>query len=166
MKTSITLLIMFLHAASSTQGQEPKKVLEDGMAVSWHFDDTNIHFEMSAPTSGWVTIGFNEASGIKYSYLLMGNVVNGKAYVVEHFSQSPGNYSPIENLGGTVQVWNISGQEEKGSTTIEFTLPIGRPTAYQKELLKGKKYHMIMAYSVDDDFQHHSIMRTSVEIQL
>lgn len=166
MKTSITLMLIFLHAACSTQGQEPKKILKDGMTVSWYFDDTNIHFKMSAPTTGWVTVGFNETTEIKNAYLLMGHVTDGKANVVEHFTQSPGNYTPIENLGSPLQVRNVSGQENKGNTTINFTLPIDRPTAYQKELVQGKQYQMILAYSLEDDFQHHSIMRTSVDIQL
>lgn len=166
MKTSVVFLIILFHTTCSTHSQEPKMITKNGITVSWYFVDTNIHFEMSAPTSGWVTIGFNELRGTKNAYLLMGHVVNGKANVVEHFTQSPGNYNSIEQLGGTLQVQNVSGQETNGTTTIEFTLPIGQSTTYQKELIEGKKYHVILAYSVDDDFQHHSIVRTSKAIQL
>lgn len=166
MKTFLILAIVFSNIMCTTEGQEPNKVTKNGMTVSWYFGDKEIHFEMSAPTNGWVTVGFNESSGTKNAYLLMGHIVKGEANVVEHFTQSVGNYSPIPDLGGTVLVRNVSGKEKNEKTSLKFSLPIDKATEYQKKIIEGEEYHMILAYSVDDDFQHHSIMRTSVEIQL
>ncbi len=166
MKTFLILAVVLSNIMCTTGGQEPRKITKNGMTVSWYLDGKEIHFEMYAPTKGWVTLGVNESSGTKNAYLLMGHIVKGEAYVVEHFAQSPGNYTPIQDLGGPVRVRNVSGKEMNGKTSLKFSLPIGKATEYQKELIEGKKYHMILAYSVDDDFQHHSIMRTSVEIQL
>src|SRR5680860_113687 len=147
MKTFIILVFVLSNIMCTAEGQEPKKVMKDGMTVSWYFDGNEIHFEMYAPTKGWVAIGLNEYSGIKNAYLLMGHIVKGEADVVEHFTQSPGNYVPIQDLGGVVRVRNVSGKEKNGKTSLKFSLPIGKATEYQKELVEGKKYHMILAYS-------------------
>jgi len=166
MKTIIILVFLSSNIMCTAEGQEAKIVMKNGMTVSWYFDDKEIHFEMYAPTEGWIAFGLNEYSGIRNAYLLMGHIAKGEADIVEHYTQSPGNYRPIQDLGGSVQVQNVSGKEKNGNTFLRFSLPIGKATEYQKVLVEGKKYHMILAYSVDDDFQHHSIMRTSVEIQL
>jgi len=82
------------------------------MKVSWSFVNDRIYFEMSLPTDGWVTIGFNTHTGTKGAYLLMGNVVNGKPNLVEHYTLNPGNYKPIKSLGETTQVRDVEGAGE------------------------------------------------------
>jgi hypothetical protein len=159
-------MLVFQTYLASEMHHIPNRIEKNGMVVTWQFEKDLIHFQMSAPTTGWVTIGFNESSTIKNAYLLMGRVLNGKTEVVEHFTLSPGKYKPITELGGKTMVNHISGQERAGTSTIKFSLPMGMLSKYQKQLIKDRKYHMIMAFSREDDFQHHSIMRTSVEVQL
>ena len=54
---------------------------------------------MKAPTDGWIAVGFNTHSGIKGAYLLMGNIINKKVNLIEHYTISPGKYSAISKLG-------------------------------------------------------------------
>jgi hypothetical protein len=96
----------------------------------------------------------------------MGNIINGKVNLEEHYTKSPGNYSPISRLGVDPQVENVDGVQQSRKTTIRFSLPTTPLSKYQKALSKGKEYYMIMAYSQEDDFQHHSMMRTSVNVKL
>ena len=143
-----------------------KQIKKDGMTVKWEIVDDQLHVEMSAPTEGWVTVGFNENSNITGAYLLMGRVRNGKAEVVEHFTSSPGNYQPISNYKVPNQVKDIKGSENGKNTELTFKIPIAAASKYHKHLTKGSTWSMIMAYSLEDDFQHHSIRRTSVSIKL
>jgi hypothetical protein len=98
--------------------------------------------------------------------LIIARVINGRPEVVEHFTSSPGMFRPITELGGEILVANIDGEESSQTTTISFSLPIGKATDYQRALVPGQSYFLIMAYSRDDDFQHHSMMRTSIKINL
>ncbi|RMA56744.1 DOMON domain-containing protein [Ulvibacter antarcticus] len=161
----ITLLIASL--SSILLGQEHlNNIKKHGMEIQWYFDQDTIQFTMAAPTNGWVTIGFNETNSITGAYLLMGRVRQNIAEVVEHFTLSPGNYKPINSLDDHILVNNVSGVESNNTTTISFSVEVSSACKYQKELSVGKSYWMIIAYSLEDDFQHHSIMRTSVHITL
>ncbi len=164
--TILILLVMLTSLQCSGQELNGNTITKNNMTVSWRFHEDRIHFEMSAPTTGWVTIGFNTHSGTKGAYLLMGNIVEGKPAVVEHYTLSPGNYQPIESLGESPQVSDIAGVERANSSTLKFSLPVKSANQYQRELAKGLNYTMIIAYSQEDDFQHHSMMRTSVDITL
>lgn len=160
----LTLLVVGVHmvAGQVSTGRIQRK----GMTVSWHHAGDRVYFEVSAPTTGWVTIGFNESAGITGAYLLMGRVSGAKAEVVEHRTLSPGNYRPITELDGQVSVRDVSGGEENGSTTLNFSLPTQAIGEHQKSLPAGRKLHLILAYSQADDFRHHSRMRTSMNIEL
>lgn len=136
------------------------------MMVNWHFDLNRIHFELNAPTDGWVAIGFNDQVGITDTYLLMGNVINNKPNVEEYFTLRPGDYQSLKSLGISNEVKNISGYENNNNTYLQFSLPINAQSKYQRDLSIGKNYVMLIAYSQEDDFQHHSIMRTSINVKL
>ncbi len=143
-----------------------KTISKNNMNIHWHFENDRVHFKINAPTSGWIAIGFNPNKGIKGSYLLMARVKNGKAEVVEHYTLSPGNYKSLESLGEKDLVENVKGEELKNFSEVEFSLPINSKTKYRYKLNPGMDYNLIMAFSRDDDFKHHSMMRTSTQIKL
>ena len=159
-------LLCCITTSCKAQKQLMNSVTKNDMTVNWQYQNDRIHFEMSAPTDGWVTIGFNTGSGMIGAYLLMGHIVNGHTNIVEHFTSSPGNYQPISNYGVPSAVQNISGREAPKRTTLKFSLPIQATSQYQKDLTENMEYTMILAFSREDDFQHHSMMRTSVNIKL
>ncbi|MGJ3234841.1 DOMON domain-containing protein [Marivirga sp.] len=136
------------------------------MTVKWRIEEETIFFEMEATTEGWVAIGFNESTSLAGTYLLMGRVVKGKAEVVEHYTANAGSYKPITQYGITSQTHLISGTESDGITRLKFAIPLAAASTYHKELLPDSEWPLLMAYSLDDDFQHHSIMRTSLTIKL
>ncbi len=165
----LTILITCIgHWPTSGQGQQKniQTISINSMTMRWRYDNERIFFEMSAPTDGWVTIGFNTKKDIAGTYLLMGNIVNEQPKVVEHFTISAGNYKPIETFGIGSQVQDVDGIEKNGKTTLKFSLPIRAVSKYQKNLNRDLKYTLIMAYSREDDFQHHSMMRTSINVKL
>jgi hypothetical protein len=161
---AITLSSVLVISSLNAQ-DKMKKIEKNGMIVQWHFSVDRIYFEISAPTNGWVTIGFNEHDETTNAYLLMGRVVNGKADVVEHYTKSPGNYSPITDYGIASRVLDVEGSEGKATTSISFSIPVLPGCKYHKDLSQGKELVLILAYSQQDDFQHHSIMRISTKIQ-
>lgn len=165
-KNVLIILMMIINIGCNAQKNGAKILSKNKMNVSWYFENERIYFEMSAPTDGWVTIGFNTQSGTTGAYLLMGNIINGKVNVIEHFTKSPGSYSPITKLGAESQVENIEGIEENNNTLIKFSLPKKAFSKYQKDLSEGNEYTMIIAFSREDDFQHHSMMRTSEIVKL
>ncbi len=167
MKMVFTILICLqLGFISSAQENAGKSISKNGMKVEWTYAKNTIRFSISAPTQGWVAIGFNENTFISGAYLIMARVVNGKAEVQEHYTKSPGNYSSFIKLGLKTNPIDVSGKQEKTRTLISFSLPLPSNHKHQKPLNEGMEYNMIIAYSQADDFQHHSRMRSSVQVKL
>ncbi len=167
MKRTILLIsLMLTNIACNAQLSEKNNIEKNGVKVHWHFGNDRIYFEMTAPTYGWVTIGFNTKSAMDGAYLLMGNVINTKVNLVEHYTSSSGNYKAITQHGADPKVEDVEGAEHGNSTTIKFSLPIHASSKYQRDLSEGMEYVMTIAYSQEDDFQHHSRMRTSVNVTL
>jgi hypothetical protein len=148
------------------QQKNMQTISRNGMTVTWYHQNERIYFGISAPTEGWVAIGFNFSDDIKGTYLLMGNVVDNKPNVVEHFTIRAGNYKPFTALAVPSEVQHLEGIENNRNTTLSFSVPEKANSKYQKDLLPGLKYVLHIAYSGEDDFQHHSMMRTTVTISL
>lgn len=146
--------------------QQGNSVSKNGMEVSWKHESDRIRFEMSAPVTGWVTIGFNTTKGMAGCYLLMGRVKNEKVEVVEHYTQSPGEYYPISNKDVRSQLIILEGEEISNRTSISFSIPHRAQSKYQKNLFPNSEFVLVLAYSQEDDFQQHSIMRTSIPVKL
>lgn len=162
------ILILALSMSSSIINKGRKEVnciTKNSMEVCWTFSEDKIRFALKAPTTGWVGIGFNEQSELAGTYLLLARVANGKAEIVEHFVISPGDYISIESLGATPVAVLLSGVETS-DTEVTFAVPISPLHKYGKSLKEGMKYEMLIAFSREDDFQHHSTMRTSIEVTL
>lgn len=159
---TITILL-FTQIKSQTN---MRHITKNNMTVKWEYKQDYILFEMIAPTKGWLAIGFNNTKSLKDTYLLMGRVNKGKVEVVEHYVEQPGVYKPISSYGVINQTSAVEGLEEKNCTKIKFSLPIKTVSKYKKQLTENSNWNLLMAYSLHDDFQHHSIMRTSTNIKL
>jgi hypothetical protein len=167
LRTLIFLFLIGLINSNCMEAQEKMRTIsQNGMKISWTYKNDRIFFEMEAQTDGWVAIGFNDQEGMAGTYLIMGNVINGKASVVEHYTISAGNYKKFSDLGANNSVKDVQGSENKQHTKLQFSLPIKSSTQYSKDLSHEKEYIFLLAFSQEDDFQHHSIMRTSEEIIL
>ncbi len=158
--------ISFLNSDIMCQSSNTNCVTKNEMLVRWSYQGELIQFELSAPTKGWLAIGFNEKPTLSGAYLLMGRITKSGAELTEHYTISHGNYQSIESLGGEASVYEVSGKEVLGKSTVKFSIPINQQDLFRKDLSKGSTYQLIMAFSQADDFQHHSIMRTSIEVVL
>lgn len=159
-------LIFVILILCNFQTTDIRKISKNGMTVEWKYNNDRLEIMIKSPKQGWVAIGFNESSSLKGTYLIMGNVIDENVNVVEYYTLEPGLYKPIAELGGNAEAIIVSGIESNNKTTIKFSLPIASDSKFKKHLTKGATYNLLMAYSLEDDFQHHSVMRTSVKIKL
>lgn len=159
----ITVVISLTKAYSQ---KKMNSIEKNGLLVKWEYKADRIYFQLSAPTNGWVGIGFNEHENTTGNYLILGHVINGKVDVAEHYTSSPGNYKRFSELKTVTSVQHIKGIETAHSTDVSFSLPIQSNSKYARNLAEGSEFVLLMAYSREDDFQHHSMMRTFVKIKL
>ncbi|WP_222983343.1 DOMON domain-containing protein [Flagellimonas meishanensis] len=136
------------------------------MKVSWEHHENYVTFTASAPDDGWVAIGFNSKNDIVDTNLIMVAVSDDKTTAEDFYVVSAGNPKPVKALGSKSQVIDPQGSEENGITTITFSMPVVAFDNYHFDLSKGRKLWLICAYSMEDEFDHHSRMRRHIEITL
>ena len=166
MKLLTTIITLGMTLACATKVEEVRTVKANGMTVQWYYANNRIHLELEAPTSGWVAIGFHNKPSLTGGYLVMGAVERKKIRVAEHYIHHPGHYQQIEELNGTNHIEMPDGEETDRLTRIAFSLPLNIPSQYRKSLKAGQSYYLTLAYSREDNFQHHSVMRTSLFVTL
>lgn len=96
----------------------------------------------------------------------MGAVEEGQLKIEDFYVVGFGNPQPVNQLGGAVAITEMSGDEQNGQTTIRFHIPKVALDKYHYNLETGKELWFICAYSRDDDFGHHSMMRQHVKVKL
>jgi hypothetical protein len=148
------------------QQKDFKVTTANGMTFQWRFDKDHLQCKAVAPTNGWVAIGFNTKNELSGTNLIMGAVEQDSVTIDDRFIIKPGDHKRITDLGGSEALVHRSGKEEDSATTIFFSIPLSVNDKFHHDLYEGKEYYLLMAFSQEDDFQHHSIMRTTIKIKL
>lgn len=143
-----------------------KKIEKNGMTIQWKYSQNTIDFEVFAPTQGWVAIGFNETNQLKGTHLIMGTVKEGEVILSDRYIVGIGNHQPVEKLGGINHLYQPKGEENDKGTTLSFSIPIEAGDEFHWNLRENRPFSLLIAYSMEDDFSHHSRMRTAVDITL
>lgn len=138
----------------------------NGMTFEWAFDKGNLHCKATAPTTGWVAIGFNTKDELSGTNLIMGAVEQDFVTIDDRFIVKPGSHKSITELGGSEALTQRAGHELSNNTTISFSIPLSVNDKFHHDLHEGREYYVLMAFSREDDFQHHSMMRTTIKIKL
>jgi hypothetical protein len=151
---------------SSEKGDAMAQQVErGGMSVRWYVEGGDLFVTMKAPTAGWVAVGFNTQPTLEGSLLILGAVEDGKVRVEEHIAQPPKHPTRI-SLGGRSALRRFEAQEQDRETQVSFVLGLSLQDQIAPVLSLGASVYLTLAFSQEDDFQHHSIMRTSVQITL
>lgn len=166
MVARVTLLILFVSLYPFLGLNAQKRMEASGILFQYEVKNDSIHAALTAPTKGWVGVGFNTKNSIVGSDLLLFNVRGGQVNGTDLFVKSAGNPFKDSDLGGENTIAIHSGIEQKGYTKIAFSIPLdsGDPNDFVHVL--GKKSWLILAYSVSDDFEHHSRVRKHVPFVL
>lgn len=125
--------------------------LED-MRFLWRLRQDSIDIKLSAPTRGWVAVGFNPETGknMKGANLLIGLVRDGKAEVVDHYGTMKDKHREDDKIGGQTNVSNVSGSEQDGTTEVQFTIPLDSGDAKDTPVSPEGDNIVLLAYGNSD----------------
>jgi hypothetical protein len=132
-------------------GEYTHSLTADDMTVQWRVDETMIHIKLTAPTEGWVGIGFDPEDAMKGSDIIMGAVKKGKVKIVDHYGDRKRGHSPDEKLGGKTNVIDPQGSEADGTTSIWFSLTLGSDEEWDKAIDLNRMYPIMLAYGSGAD---------------
>jgi hypothetical protein len=123
---------------------------------------------MLAPTTGWVAVAFDPGVGMNESNMIIAYVAAGTVFIRDDFGTSPTGHDADTNLGGVDNVTAATGKEENSATEISFTIPLDSGDPYDKELIVGQTYRVLLASGPDgsDDFSSRHEVRTTVNITI
>lgn len=164
---SMQKLVCFLASLCVYGGLKAQQSVEaSGITFQYEVKNDSLHGVLKAPTEGWVGVGFNSKNNIVGSDLLLFNIRGKQVAGTDLFVKGAGNpVKDSENSGKNTVVIH-GGTQEGGSTKIHFSIPLdsGDPNDFVHVL--GQKSWLILAYSVSDDFKHHSRVRKHVPFVL
>lgn len=133
----------------------------------WRVDTLRVlHVKLSAPTTGWVAVGFAPTTLMKDANLIIAYVADGEVYTSDEFGTALTSHKPDSELGGSDDVSNQEGSEKDGKTHVHFEIPLDSGDRYDKALESGKTYKIILAYGAADNFTTKHRKATTVKITL
>lgn len=140
-----------------TEGEGGWKQYNTGdYLFEWQFEDSlsTLRIRLTAPTTGWVAVGFDPVSAMDEADLLIGYVAGGTLELRDDYGTGQVTHASDISLGGTDDAEPITGSESEGETVIEFRVPLDSGDDYDKVYTEGSSYDVIFAYGQDgaDDF--------------
>ncbi len=139
-----------------------KEVSLGGMQLKYVLKDEYVEIELTAPTTGWLGVGFNSRNDIVGSDLLLFHVVEDEAEALDMYVVTAGNPQLDTRLGGSHNIEILDYEETPVSSKVRFKRPLFGDPRYDYKHQLGDEFWLILAYSTHDEFAHHSRMRQHV----
>lgn len=175
-------LVMLFVLGCNTAGQEAGQgggngggggsVTAEGIALAWQVAGDSLEVTVTAPTTGWVAVGFDPTPGMgmKDANLVIGYVQGGAVHIRDNYGTSPASHAADTSAaGGRDNVTDKQGQESEGSTRIRFKMPLDSGDAKDRALVPGNTYTVLLAHGPNesDGFEtYHGTTRVAVQIKL
>lgn len=158
MKYRLTLTLLTILSTLLISGMTPVAAADydhtltsKKITFEWKINGANIDIRLSAPTKGWVGVGFNPSKQMKDANFIIGYVKNGKVKVTDDYGKSNKTHGKDSKAGGKKDVTGISGSEENGATTIAFTIPLNSGDSKDKALDINADTTVLLAYGSGRD---------------
>ncbi len=147
-----------------------KEVTSNNITLQWKAEGELLRVKVSAPTTGWVGIGFDPSPGQKMlnANFIIGYVSNGTVNIRDDWGSGLTSHGPDVDSGGEDNVTEKSGTEAEGKTEISFTIPLNSGDSKDRPLSVGNSYGVILAYGQDgaDNFAGFHKETTFVNIEV
>jgi len=158
--------ILALILLVSLSNGDRKTLIADEFSLQWQHSEEYVTFTLSAPTTGWIALGFTENKDIVDSNLIMMKVDDDLVYAEDQYVTGFGKHPTMKTLGAKPQIFDLGGSEKNGETTVTFSIANKKLDQYHFDLSEGNEIFVWLAWSVSDDFDHHSRKRILRKIEL
>jgi hypothetical protein len=137
---------------------EGKEVLKDGrkqvsfadVTLQWKVIESEIEITLSAPTKGWVAIGFHPSEMMQDANFIIGYVKDETPVVRDDFGTWFSSHESDEELGGTNDVTLLSGTEIGNETSLSFRLPLDSGDENDQVIVPGEETPVLLAFGTKD----------------
>jgi hypothetical protein len=122
-----------------------------GFEVHWSNDINYLRVGLVSPGTGYVAIGFDPDHRMKGADFIIAAVEDGRLLIRDDYGDGSVRHTADTLLGGTDDVIEAAGTERNGGTTVEFVIPLTTRDEYDKTLVPGRTYHILVAYHNPSD---------------
>ncbi len=169
---NICLLVLFSTAVYSlpAQTKTESSALQyhtrtaASVTLQWAVKDKNLYVILSAPTDGWVAVGFEPTRMMKDANIIIGYVKGKKVVIDDQFGVRPTSHAPDTDLGGTNDVTILGGSDIGGTTTLKFSIPLDSSDTFDRKIERGTAYTVLVAYGVKDNLYAYHKRRGTLKI--
>ncbi len=148
---------------SAKNGQQEIEL--DGTRLRFWHSDGRLHARFSAPTDGWVAVGFNNDRRLKETRFVIGALRNGRFHAEEHIAVVP-THPTVQSLGLEAGLSDVLGKVTSDQATMAFSLPHVFSDTPNPRLTPGTSSYLMLAWSHETDFEHHSAWRRHIAVVL
>ncbi len=142
------------------------EITSENIVLQWKIDNENINVILTAPTNGWIAVGFNPENMMQGANIIIGYIKNEKAFIQDDYGNYYTSHTKDDELGGMQNIISASGMETDKETILNFTIPLNSGDEYDNNLEKGTEYKILLAYGNSDDITIRHAKRTSGTIIL
>lgn len=160
-----TLIGAPISRAATGPAMPARSVTQDDVTFSWRHDNTSLIGTLSAPTKGWIAVGFNEKPELKNTRFIMAATSLAPIRAEEHIARVP-DHTSVTELGLKPALKLAQGSYADGRSHLEFQISqkiTGRPAL---SLAPGSRVHVMLAWSQAVAFDHHSAWRKHFPLTL
>lgn len=136
------------------------------MRFDWQVEGASLRFKLSAPTSGWVRVGFNTVAAPHQANMIVAWVEGGVARAEDRYAVDPPYIEADTQHGGKDDVTVLGGREADGRTEVELQIPLDSGDTTDLRMAAGQTVYLILSYAADDALTSPSVVRTVVPVTL
>ncbi len=137
-------------------------VTVSNITFQYRLHSDSLEIQVSAPTHGWVAVGFHENAKLIGNDLLMFSVIDGMVIYQDQYIRGWNDHPEDTALGGENSISVVGHLEDETSTTVKFKIPISSGDSFDTIHQSNRDFYLLLAYSLEDDFNHHSIVRKQI----
>jgi hypothetical protein len=136
-----------------------------GMTFRWRHQGGELVGTLTAPTLGWLALGFNPGESMPGTRFLIAAHNNGRVRAEVHTANVDGTHEPIMRPANAASPWlpaiQASSDEMDALTQLHFAIPYDAFEFGGLSLVPGSRVFAMMAWSESPDFDHHSRERVN-----
>jgi len=118
-----------------------------GMSVHWQNDGATLYVGLTAPGTGWLSIGFGPERQMQGANILIAAIVDGEIVIEDHYGNSPTSH----RKDAVDHIIQAAGSEVEGQSIVEFAIPLASGNDQDKQLEPGTEVEIILAYHASND---------------
>ena len=160
------LVIFFVLFAGALYAQDFNKAEKKGFIVEWTVTGENLSVRLTAPTQGWLAIGFGPEKKMQGANIIIAYVKNDELFIRDDYGNSQIAHKEDKSSGGTDNIISASGFEKDKTTTVEFQIPLDSGDTRDKALVPGNTYKIIIASGRSDNFTSRHNFDAELEIKI